>query len=224
MDAEVEEGLGLRWIACQGPLQETANHFWTMVWENQVSVICMLTKLFERRPKCYKYWPDELEMYGDITVQIVSVEAGEGYIIRSFHVTRTGQATRLVHHCQFEAWPDHGVPDQPTDFLRFFDKVQELKSHTNSTTAPLLLHCSAGIGRTGVFILTELGIATLQRGHHVDMPDFTKMLRNQRMGLVQTEAQYDFVHTVLSDAANGTVKPAKVAIAPLPLDSTRQSR
>jgi protein tyrosine phosphatase len=89
--AEVDDGQGLRWIASQGPLEETANDFWTMVWENHVSVVCMLTKLFERRPKCYKYWPDEVEVYGDITVQIVEVEAADGYIIRSFHVTRTGE-------------------------------------------------------------------------------------------------------------------------------------
>lgn len=99
--------------------------------------------------------------------------------------------------------------------FRYFDKVQELKTQTNSYAAPLLLHCSAGIGRTGVFILAELGLALLQRNMAVNLPVLTKTLREQRMGLVQTEPQYAFVYSILNDAAGGVSKPSRVETAPL---------
>eukprot|EP00041_Stephanoeca_diplocostata_P037229 m.1397551 g.1397551 ORF g.1397551 m.1397551 type:complete len:336 (+) comp24998_c0_seq1:8-1015(+) len=156
----------LRWIACQGPLASTAADFWQMVWEQRVSVVCMLTALFESKPKCFKYWPDARDDFGDFTVALQAVEQQDGFVVRTFNVTRSDSFTdggRTVYHCHFQGWPDHGVPDDPAVFLRYVAHVQHLKAVSRATAQPTVLHCSAGIGRTGVFMLAELGVALLQR-------------------------------------------------------------
>ncbi|MFT7800375.1 tyrosine-protein phosphatase non-receptor type 3 isoform X1 [Arapaima gigas] len=181
------------YLASQGPLSHTCSHFWKAIWEQQAHVIIMLTTLTERgRPKCHQYWPDppELHKYGTLQVCCHSEECNLAYVIRELALTNTETGEeRAVTHLQYVAWPDHGVPDDPSDFLDFVKCVQQKKGDTK----PLMVHCSAGIGRTGVFITMETAMKLIEKGRPVYPLDLVRRLRDQRAMMVQTSSQYRFV-------------------------------
>ncbi|XP_045484010.1 tyrosine-protein phosphatase Lar isoform X5 [Pieris rapae] len=188
------------YVATQGPLQETFADFWRMCWELRTSTIVMMTKLEERtRIKCDQYWPSRgSESYGMMTVTIAEVQELATYCIRTFQVTRNGGAERReVKQLQFTAWPDHGVPDHPAPFLQFLRRVRALNP---PDAGPLVVHCSAGVGRTGCFIVID---SMLERARHertVDIYGHVTCLRAQRNYMVQTEDQYIFIHDALLEA------------------------
>lgn len=188
------------YVATQGPLQETLADFWRMCWELRTATIVMMTKLEERtRIKCDQYWPSRgSETYGMITVTIAEVQELATYCIRTFHVTRNGGAERHeIKQLQFTAWPDHGVPDHPAPFLQFLRRVRALNP---PDAGPLVVHCSAGVGRTGCFIVID---SMLERARHertVDIYGHVTCLRAQRNYMVQTEDQYIFIHDALLEA------------------------
>ncbi|CAH0729535.1 unnamed protein product, partial [Brenthis ino] len=188
------------YVATQGPLQETFADFWRMCWELRTSTIVMMTKLEERtRIKCDQYWPSRgSESYGMMTVAITEVQELATYCIRTFHVTRNGGAERReIKQLQFTAWPDHGVPDHPAPFLQFLRRVRALNP---PDAGPLVVHCSAGVGRTGCFIVID---SMLERARHertVDIYGHVTCLRAQRNYMVQTEDQYIFIHDALLEA------------------------
>ncbi|XP_026325265.1 tyrosine-protein phosphatase Lar isoform X7 [Hyposmocoma kahamanoa] len=188
------------YVATQGPLQETFADFWRMCWELRTSTIVMMTKLEERtRIKCDQYWPSRgSETYGTMTITIAEVQELATYCIRTFQVTRNGGAERReIKQLQFTAWPDHGVPDHPAPFLQFLRRVRALNP---LDAGPLVVHCSAGVGRTGCFIVID---SMLERARHertVDIYGHVTCLRAQRNYMVQTEDQYIFIHDALLEA------------------------
>ncbi|XP_075978547.1 tyrosine-protein phosphatase Lar isoform X7 [Anticarsia gemmatalis] len=189
------------YVATQGPLQETLADFWRMCWELRTSTIVMMTKLEERtRIKCDQYWPSRgTETYGMMAVTIAEVQELATYCIRTFQVERNGNSAerREIKQLQFTAWPDHGVPDHPAPFLQFLRRVRALNP---PDAGPLVVHCSAGVGRTGCFIVID---SMLERARHertVDIYGHVTCLRAQRNYMVQTEDQYIFIHDALLEA------------------------
>ncbi|KAM8734043.1 tyrosine-protein phosphatase non-receptor type 3 isoform 1-T2 [Acanthopagrus schlegelii] len=183
----------LRYVAAQGPLPQTCTHFWQTVWEQQIHTIIMLTTLTERgRTKCHQYWPHppEVKDYGHMRVKCHSEECNLAYVTRQFTLTHTQRGEeRAVTHLQYVAWPDHGVPDDPSDFLLFISSVRERRRGEE----PLMVHCSAGIGRTGVLITMETALTLLDAGQPVFPLDIVRTLRDQRAMMVQTTCQFQFV-------------------------------
>uniref|UniRef100_A0A8C2X0S8 protein-tyrosine-phosphatase n=1 Tax=Cyclopterus lumpus TaxID=8103 RepID=A0A8C2X0S8_CYCLU len=179
-------GVCLRYVAAQGPLPQTCTHFWQTVWEQQIHTIIMLTTLTERgRTKCHQYWPHppEVKDYGHMRVKCHSEECNLAYVTRQFTLTHTQRGEeRAVTHLQYVAWPDHGVPDDPSDFLLFISSVRERRRGEE----PLMVHCSAGIGRTGVLITMETALTLLDEDKPVFPLDIVKTLRDQRAMMIQT--------------------------------------
>lgn len=138
------------YVATQGPLPETFADFWRMCWELRTATIVMMTKLEERtRIKCDQYWPTRgTETYGSMTISITDVQELATYCIRTFQINKQGYSDRReIKQLQFTAWPDHGVPDHPAPFLQFLKRVRSMNP---SDAGPIVVHCSAGVGRTGV--------------------------------------------------------------------------
>ncbi|XP_061104311.1 tyrosine-protein phosphatase non-receptor type 3 [Conger conger] len=191
--AEQWAGSVKEYVASQGPLPHTCGQFWQAVWEQQAHVIVMLTTLTERgRPKCHQYWPDppELRTYGNLQVCCHSEECNLAYVFRELTLTNVESGVeRTVTHLQYVAWPDHGVPEDPTDFLDFVSFVRNKRSDST----PLMVHCSAGIGRTGVLITMETAMELIEKDEPVHPLDIVRRLRDQRAMMVQTASQYRFV-------------------------------
>uniref|UniRef100_A0A8C5B7V9 protein-tyrosine-phosphatase n=1 Tax=Gadus morhua TaxID=8049 RepID=A0A8C5B7V9_GADMO len=191
--APPSSGMCLRYIAAQGPLPHTCTHFWQCVWEQQTHTIIMLTTLTERgRTKCHQYWPHpaEVKEYGCLRVSCHSEECTLAYVTRCFTLTHTQRGEeRAVTHLQYVAWPDHGVPDDPSDFLQFVNCVRDRRKGQET----LMVHCSAGIGRTGVLITMETALALLEEGRPLYPLDVVRALRDQRAMMVQTTCQFQFV-------------------------------
>eukprot|EP00042_Codosiga_hollandica_P026869 m.129628 g.129628 ORF g.129628 m.129628 type:complete len:1454 (+) comp52317_c0_seq1:125-4486(+) len=188
-----------RYIASQGPKEGTSGHFWKMIWQQGVHAIAMLTTLIESgRPKCFQYWPTAegvTDTFGEFEIQLVSESFKPGYAIREIVLRETASGlTRKVMHMHFMDWPDHGVPEEYDPMLAFIEDVQSVKVQNT----PLLVHCSAGIGRTGVYIMLELGLLHFLTSTPADLQSILEVLRSQRMGMVQTEPQYKFVYLALS--------------------------
>jgi len=154
-------------------------------------------------PKCAAYWPLSegdagTRRFGNIEVTLARSEANEAYIIKGLEVVNTiTRAKRTIWHLQYTAWPDHGVPESPTYFLAFLDELHNIRHRVcagNTAVFPTVVHCSAGVGRTGVLILIEVALARLSQGLPVDLSAILKELRNQRVAMVQTLDQYRFCY------------------------------
>ncbi|XP_004365141.2 receptor-linked protein tyrosine phosphatase [Capsaspora owczarzaki ATCC 30864] len=192
------------YIACQGPLPDTFDDFWRMVWEQRSAVIVMVTNEEEKgRVKCHRYWPDDSEVvFGDVEVRMTRQEELSEFITRVFSLKniRTGE-TRTVHHLQFTGWPDHGVPHSTSSLIKF---VKQAKAVQPNDAGPMVIHCSAGVGRTGTFIVTDMSLERTKVENNVDIFGCVSALRRNRMYMVQTEEQYMFIYQTLADAvANG---------------------
>ncbi|XP_060521097.1 tyrosine-protein phosphatase Lar isoform X3 [Cylas formicarius] len=188
------------YVATQGPLPETFGDFWRMCWELKSYTIVMMTKLEERtRIKCDQYWPSRgTEIYGPMSVAITDVQELATYCIRTFDIQKDGYTdTREVKQLQFTAWPDHGVPDHPAPFLQFLRRVRSLNP---PDAGPIIVHCSAGVGRTGCFIVIDSMLERMKHEKTVDIYGHVTCLRAQRNYMVQTEDQYIFIHDSLLEA------------------------
>uniref|UniRef100_A0A8D1Z1S3 Tyrosine-protein phosphatase non-receptor type n=2 Tax=Sus scrofa TaxID=9823 RepID=A0A8D1Z1S3_PIG len=203
---------GIEWdyIATQGPLQNTCQDFWQMVWEQGIAIIAMVTAEEEGgREKSFRYWPrlgsrHNTVTYGRFKITTRFRTDSGCYATTGLKMKHllTGQE-RTVWHLQYTDWPEHGCPEDLKGFLSYLEEIQSVRRHTNSTSEPkspnppLLVHCSAGVGRTGVVILSEIMIACLEHNEVLDIPRVLDMLRQQRMMMVQTLCQYTFVYRVL---------------------------
>ncbi|XP_025761853.1 receptor-type tyrosine-protein phosphatase delta isoform X22 [Oreochromis niloticus] len=199
------------YIATQGSLPETFGDFWRMIWEQRSATIVMMTKLEERsRVKCDQYWPTRgTETYGLIQVTLLDTVELATYCVRTFALFKNGSSEkREVRQFQFTAWPDHGVPEHPTPFLAFLRRV---KACNPPDAGPMVVHCSAGVGRTGCFIVIDAMLERIKHEKTVDIYGHVTLMRAQRNYMVQTEDQYVFIHDALQEAVNcGTTEvPAR---------------
>ncbi|CAO2616720.1 Receptor-type tyrosine-protein phosphatase mu, partial [Lemmus lemmus] len=204
------------YIATQGPMQETIYDFWRMVWHENTASIIMVTNLVEvGRVKCCKYWPDDTEIYKDIKVTLIDTELLAEYVIRTFAVEKGGAGgeangspsrevpqrgiheIREIRQFHFTGWPDHGVPYHATGLLGF---VRQVKSKSPPNAGPLVVHCSAGAGRTGCFIVIDIMLDMAEREGVVDIYNCVRELRSRRVNMVQTEEQYVFIHDAILEA------------------------
>ncbi|XP_016367683.1 receptor-type tyrosine-protein phosphatase T-like [Sinocyclocheilus rhinocerous] len=187
------------YIATQGPMQETVRDFWRMIWQENSASIVMVTNLVEvGRVKCVRYWPDETELYGDIKVTLIETEPLAEYVIRTFTVQKKGHhEIREIRQFHFTSWPDHGVPCYATGLLGFIRQVKFLNA---PDAGPIVVHCSAGAGRTGCFIAVDIMLDMAESEGVVDIFNCIRELRSQRVNMVQTEEQYVFVHDAILEA------------------------
>ncbi|CAG13062.1 unnamed protein product, partial [Tetraodon nigroviridis] len=176
-------------IATQGPLPGTVADFWRMIWETGTRTIAMLTQCYEKgRIRCHKYWPEDnkpMSVFSDILVSKVSEEVSHDWTVRTLKVEKHGHYI-LVRHFNYTSWPEHGVPESCSTFIKFVKAVRAHR-HENTTIA---VHCSAGVGRTGVFIALDHLIQHIRDHDFVDIYGLVAELRSERMCM----AQYIFLH------------------------------
>jgi len=206
----------LHYIATQGCLSSTMVDFWEMVWQQRVDVVVMVTRLVERgKNKCVQYWPSEgSAVYGDVEVTAAGQCQGRYYVLRELALANTKeQLSRTIYHYQFTAWPDHGLPSDPSFVLDLLHDVnRRLEDVANGTGSspgaappgrgPMLVHCSAGIGRTGTFIALDVVLKQIERHGldcELDIQRTIQQVRTCRSGMVQTEAQYKLVYAAVRD-------------------------
>ncbi|XP_054878869.1 receptor-type tyrosine-protein phosphatase alpha isoform X2 [Poeciliopsis prolifica] len=190
-----------KFIAAQGPKEETVNDFWRMIWEQNTATIVMVTNLKERKEcKCAQYWPDQgCWTYGNIRVSVDDAVVLVDYTVRKFCIQQVGDVSgkkpqRLVTQFHFTSWPDFGVPFTPIGMLKFLKKVK----NCNPTYAgPIVVHCSAGVGRTGTFIVIDAMLDMMTTERKVDVFGFVTRIRAQRSQMVQTDMQYVFIFQAL---------------------------
>ncbi|KAK2910652.1 tyrosine-protein phosphatase non-receptor type 2a isoform X1 [Channa argus] len=198
------------YILSQGPLRNTCGHFWLMIWEQCSKAVIMLNRVIEKgSEKCAQYWPttEELQMTFTDTgfvIRLLSEEDQSYYTIRVLELqnTTTGES-REIYHFHYTTWPDFGVPESPASFLNFLFKVRESGS-LDPEHGPSVVHCSAGIGRSGTFALVDTCLVLMSRQKNPSSVDIQKVLldmRDYRMGLIQTPDQLRFSYMAVIEGA-----------------------
>jgi protein tyrosine phosphatase/tRNA A-37 threonylcarbamoyl transferase component Bud32 len=150
------------YIATQGPVSSTIKDFWRMIIEQEVEVIVMLTGIVEGvRKKCEQYYPSELEPDGKevedenknkiLRINNKNTEQRGEYTYRELEISYVSKPIRTVKQYHFTAWPDQGVPKNPIDLINFRNAVKQTE-----TENPIVVHCSAGVGRTGTYIAFDI--------------------------------------------------------------------
>jgi protein tyrosine phosphatase len=243
----VHDGGEKYYIASQAPKPDTIEAFWRMIWDQNVSVVVMLTNLEEHgRVKAHQYWPSTgTKRYGDISLTVVDSSEKKDYHLRNFTIkkgggplhqtvaarpqseslrdkTASGEKRRITQY-HFSSWPDHGVPENPDPLLEMMDDVEKehLEVLKTGSPSPLLVHCSAGIGRTGTYIvvhsvsqkLREEGIDSME---DLSLQPILSRMRDQRPGFVQQRAQYMFCYKAIFKKITG--KDTAIGNAAVPLD------
>uniref|UniRef100_A0A915J583 protein-tyrosine-phosphatase n=1 Tax=Romanomermis culicivorax TaxID=13658 RepID=A0A915J583_ROMCU len=206
------------YIATQGPLPNTFGDFWRMIWEQRCLVIVMITNVVERgrercmrsndailiilKKKCDQYWPSFGESkYDDFVVKLINEHVTAFYTLRTLTLrhnkTLAKGAERMVLHYHYTHWPDHGVPDCIPPVLAF---VMKSSNANRDNTAPIVVHCSAGVGRSGTYIVIDAMLKQLKTANALNIYGYLKHIRRQRNFLVQTEEQYAFCYNVILEA------------------------
>uniref|UniRef100_H2YIC7 Tyrosine-protein phosphatase non-receptor type 20 n=1 Tax=Ciona savignyi TaxID=51511 RepID=H2YIC7_CIOSA len=183
-----------KFIATQGPLTRTSEDFWRMVWEQESLIIVMLANVMEGgKAKCAKYWPEfgKSCTYGGYNVQTVNEENRGFYILRTIHLKESGNEyaspTRKIQHFQYIRWPDHGVPLITSSLIRMHNKVNaEYGDLVKDKTFPIIVHCSDGAGRSGVFCALNNLIQRLRAEDEIDVFRTVKDLRDMRPHMVRS--------------------------------------
>ncbi|KAK0414993.1 hypothetical protein QR680_011720 [Steinernema hermaphroditum] len=188
-----------RYICTQGPLEKTAETFWSMIWEYDIQVIIMLCNVIEHgQIKCSQYWPSsvsEERFYGDYKVENVSQSLGaNGELITTILKVRKGPDSKTLTHLNWRDWPDVDVPENLHLPLQILDTAESLSLKPNSATlSPIVIHCSAGIGRTGALVAVEMALHKIANDGELNMLNIFKELRSQRAQAIQSGLQYVFV-------------------------------
>lgn len=186
------------YIACQGPLPTTVGDFWQMVWEQNSTVIAMMTQEVEgEKIKCQRYWPSILgttTMANErLRLALLRMQQLKGFVVRvmALEDIQTGEV-RHISHLNFTAWPDHDTPSHPEDLLTFISYMRHIRR-----SGPVITHCSAGIGRSGTLICIDVVLGLISQDLEFDISDLVRCMRLQRHGMVQTEGQYVFCYQVV---------------------------
>ncbi|XP_063750225.1 receptor-type tyrosine-protein phosphatase H-like isoform X7 [Eleginops maclovinus] len=190
------------YIAAQGPLPTTVNDFWRMIWEQRVRGIVMVTNCTEGgRTKCERYWPADSKpvSHGGLIVTLRTEQQEPNWTLREFRVKNTNNSEeRTVKHFHFTAWPDHGVP-QGAEVLIQFRGLMRRHIDSDGAGAPTVVHCSAGVGRTGTIMALDVLLQQLEKERAVGINAFVHKMRLSRPHMVQTESQYVFLHHCIMD-------------------------
>jgi len=195
-------------ISCQGPLPRTFTDMWQMVWEDRVCVIVMTTRTVERgRTKCGQYWPLQPATFmdcGNYRISCDSLENYQDFILTELTLTdNRSKESRAVSHFAFSSWPDYGTPDSALSMLQFLQCVRERQIEMVSELAdwkghplgpPIVVHCSAGIGRTGTFCTLDIAIRKFEDTEKVDIKRTVDCIRAMRAFSIQMPDQYVFCH------------------------------
>ncbi|XP_064306250.1 phosphatidylinositol phosphatase PTPRQ isoform X2 [Phalacrocorax carbo] len=196
-------------IATQGPLPGTVGDFWRMVWETRAKTLVMLTQCFEKgRIRCHQYWPEDnkpVTVFGDIVITKLMEDIQMDWTIRDLKIERHGDCM-MVRQCNFTSWPEHGVPETTAPIIHFVKLIRASRAHDNT---PMVVHCSAGVGRTGVYIALDHLTQHLNDHDFVDIYGLVAELRSERMCMVQNLAQYIFLHQCVLDllTSKGSSQP-----------------
>ncbi|XP_050721282.1 tyrosine-protein phosphatase non-receptor type 9-like isoform X5 [Eriocheir sinensis] len=203
-------------ISTQGPLPGTFGDFWRMIWEQKVCVVVMTTRAVERgRTKCGQYWP--LEQDASVTHSHFTITNTHVYNYHDYTVTaltivdNVSGEERRVEHMQFTSWPDYGVPDSAMAMLEFLSQVRESQARLTAAYGsswtghplgpPIVVHCSAGIGRTGTFCTLDICIRRLEETGTIEVKGTVEKIRSQRAYSIQMPDQYVFCHLALLEYA-----------------------
>ncbi|XP_013864755.1 tyrosine-protein phosphatase non-receptor type 2 [Austrofundulus limnaeus] len=198
------------YILTQGPLRNTCGHFWLMIWEQKTKAVIMLNRVIEKgSEKCAQYWPtaEEREMAFRDTRFLVTLLSED---TKSYYTTRvlelqnlnTGEK-REIYHFHYTTWPDFGVPESPASFLNFLFKVRE-SGALGVDHGSAVVHCSAGIGRSGTFSLVDTCLVLMDKRKDqssVDIKSILLKMRKYRMGLIQTPDQLRFSYMAVLEGA-----------------------
>ncbi|XP_017274346.1 tyrosine-protein phosphatase non-receptor type 5 [Kryptolebias marmoratus] len=185
------------YIATQGPTVNTVGDFWRMVWQEKSPIIVMITNLEEKNEKCAEYWPEDTVTHEGIEISVMSVTQEDDYSLRVFTL-KCEEEERTLRHYWYTSWPDQKTPDKAPPLLELVQEVERAREEAPPSSGPTIVHCSAGIGRTGCFIATSILCKQLRTEGIVDILRTTCQLRLDRGGMIQTCEQYQFVHHVLS--------------------------
>ena len=198
------------YIAAQGPLPSTAHRFLRMIFEHRSSAVVMVTNLVEAgRTKCERYWPetvgDTMKVGDDVAVTLVSSKPDSGFVQNELDIT-IGNETHRTIQFWYNTWPDRGVPTRAgnmftTNVLKLVFAVRRHRGKTDRFRSPAVVHCSAGVGRTGCFVCIDQAFGEVERGRRVDLLDLIDTNRDNRMAFVQTEVQYRFAHKAIVEYA-----------------------
>jgi receptor-type tyrosine-protein phosphatase N len=196
------------YIVTQGPLSQTVADFWQMIWEQGCVVIVMLSRLQDNGYQlCHRYWPEEgSEQYHIFEVHLVSEHVWcDDYLVRSVYLknTRTGE-TRTVTQFHFRSWPAQSVPSSTKALLEFRRKVN--KSY-RGRSAPICVHCSDGVGRSGTYVLIDMVLNRMAKGaKEIDIAATLEHIRDQRSGMVQTKPQFEFCLMAVAEEVHAILK------------------
>ncbi|XP_069101801.1 multiple epidermal growth factor-like domains protein 6 isoform X3 [Argopecten irradians] len=188
------------YVACQGPTENMVNDFWRMVWQLNCQSIVMVANLVEGGvTKCMQYWPEEGEevVYGDITITCDDVERYADFRISNLNLNSNGDM-RSVKHAQFLSWPDKEIPKYVTPLVEFHDKVK-----VTTSDAPVVVHCSAGVGRTGTYIALDYLLNQAESQGSINVHECVVKMRTNRADMVHTAGQYQFLYLALEAALQG---------------------
>ncbi|XP_029141339.1 tyrosine-protein phosphatase non-receptor type 20 [Protobothrops mucrosquamatus] len=196
----------LCYISTQGPLLSTTSDFWRMVWENNSNIIAMITREQEHGvSKCHRYWPEPPLNSLDLLrfrLQLLNYQILDYFVIRIIEIiNKQTQERRLVQHLQFTNWPDHGTPRSLQHLVKFVRYMR--KSHQSG---PVIAHCSAGIGRSGVLLCVDIVLIYIEKDLCFDIKQIVTHMRNQRFGMIQTKEQYMFCYEIALEALKNIQK------------------
>ncbi|XP_063088083.1 tyrosine-protein phosphatase non-receptor type 2 isoform X2 [Cavia porcellus] len=194
------------YVLTQGPLPNTCCHFWLMVWQQKSKAVVMLNRVVEKESvKCAQYWPtDDQEMVFKETgfrVKLLSEDVKSYYTVHLLQLENiNSDETRTISHFHYTTWPDFGVPESPASFLNFLFKVRESGS-LDPDHGPTVVHCSAGIGRSGTFSLVDTCLVLMEKGDDINIKQVLLNMRKYRMGLIQTPDQLRFSYMAIIEGA-----------------------
>ncbi|KAK6179861.1 hypothetical protein SNE40_012119 [Patella caerulea] len=188
-----------KYVASQGPVVDIVNEFWRMIWIVETGKIIMLTNLVEIGVhKCFRYWPKlgKEKTFGEISITMTKEDTYANFTVRTLQVTKGDSRSRTITQYHYTSWPDKGVPTDTASLVEFRNKVQ---TSNTAHLGPMVVHCSAGIGRTGTFIALDYLIEEAKAIDSVDIFECVKQLRYERVNMVQTLEQYAFLHDAIAE-------------------------